>query len=235
MPGLARFGSFRSSSSATGEGRSKAAALLGTETNGFAIHFGDMSMVIRDTTTPANNYSGSPAAKLLGTTLNRVASGLSLGASDNVYLPTSVFPYSATAFTLIAEASTTALSLNSVLAFNSSGTYAAGSGALLRISNNAAVDAGGNSSSVVKTVSPVLTAGQMIKVAASLRTSDNSMSVTNRGQAVATVTTGDWNGTSNRLQFGAITSGGAQALVGVLGWVIFLPRYDTSICASQTA
>lgn len=37
---------------------------LGTETNGFAADFRDMSLAIRDTTTPANAYSGDPNGKL---------------------------------------------------------------------------------------------------------------------------------------------------------------------------
>lgn len=38
--------------------------LLGAETDGFAIDFTDMSMEVRDTTTPANNFSGNPNSKL---------------------------------------------------------------------------------------------------------------------------------------------------------------------------
>ena len=44
--------------------RSGALALLGTETQGMAIALTDMSMVIRDTGTPANNFSGNPNSKL---------------------------------------------------------------------------------------------------------------------------------------------------------------------------
>ena len=232
---LSRVGTFISSSAATGEGRSLAAQLLGTEPNGFAVHFLDMSMVVRDTTTPANNYSGLVAAKLLGTTLNRVATGLSLGASDNVYLPTSAFPYSATAFTVIAEASTTSLTNNAFVALNIGGAYGGGPGALLRIQTSGLTAAGGNATVTTKAISPVLGSGEMIKAAACFRTSDNSVSVTNRGQAVSTITTGDWNGTSDRFQFGAIASGGAQALVGVLKWAVYLPRYDTAEIVSRTA
>ena len=232
---LSRVGTFISSSAATGEGRSLAARLLGTETNGFAVHFVDMSMVVRDTTTPANNYSGPVAAKLLGTTLNRVATGISLGASDNVYLPTSAFPYSATAFTVIAEASTTSLTNNALVALNVGGAYGAGPGALLRIQSNSLTVGAGNATSASKAISPLLGSGEMIKAAACFRISDNSVSVTNRGQAVATITTGDWNGTSDRFQFGAITSGGAQALIGVLKSVVYLPRYDTAESVSRTA
>lgn len=41
-----------------------AAALLGAETQGLAIDFTDLSMVIRDTGTPANVFSGDPNSKL---------------------------------------------------------------------------------------------------------------------------------------------------------------------------
>ena len=232
---LSRVGTFISSSAATGEGRSLAAQLLGTETNGFAIHFLDMSMAVRDTTTPANNYSGLSSAKLLGTSLNRVATGLSLGASDNVYLPTSVFPYSTTAFSIIAKASSTALTNNAPAALNLNGSYSLGAGALIRFQGASAVAVGGSLTSTTKTISPSLSAGEMIKVGACFRTSDNSMSVTNRGLAVATITTGDWNGTSNRFQLGALDSAGTQALVGVLEWIVYLPRYDTAEIVSRTA
>jgi hypothetical protein len=43
---------------------SRALALIGSEPNGVALDFTDMSCVVRDTTTPANNFSGSPAAWL---------------------------------------------------------------------------------------------------------------------------------------------------------------------------
>lgn len=43
---------------------SLAALLLGNEADGLAIDFTDLSMVIRDTTTPANNFVGDPNAKL---------------------------------------------------------------------------------------------------------------------------------------------------------------------------
>lgn len=39
---------------------SRAAALLAAESNGLAIDFTDLSMVVKDTTTPANNYDGTP-------------------------------------------------------------------------------------------------------------------------------------------------------------------------------
>lgn len=43
---------------------SLAASLLGAETQGLAVDFTDMSMVIKDTGTPANNFSGDPNNKL---------------------------------------------------------------------------------------------------------------------------------------------------------------------------
>lgn len=42
----------------------RAAALLAAESNGLAIDFTDLSMVVKDTGTPANNFSGDPNAKL---------------------------------------------------------------------------------------------------------------------------------------------------------------------------
>jgi hypothetical protein len=52
---------FGASSAAT---PTAAAVLLGGEADGLAIDFTDMSMVIRDTTTPANNFAGDPNSKL---------------------------------------------------------------------------------------------------------------------------------------------------------------------------
>jgi hypothetical protein len=43
---------------------SGALRLLGNEPQGLAIDFTDMSMVVRDTGTPANNFSGDPNTKL---------------------------------------------------------------------------------------------------------------------------------------------------------------------------
>jgi hypothetical protein len=45
-------------------GASAATVLLGAETDGLSIDFTDMSAVVRDTGTPANNFIGSPAALL---------------------------------------------------------------------------------------------------------------------------------------------------------------------------
>jgi hypothetical protein len=45
-------------------GSTGASRLLGAATDGLAIDFRDMSMVIRDTATPANNFSGDPNSKL---------------------------------------------------------------------------------------------------------------------------------------------------------------------------
>lgn len=45
-------------------GTSLAGRLLGTEAQGLAIDFTDLSMVIRDTGTPANNFAGNPNNKL---------------------------------------------------------------------------------------------------------------------------------------------------------------------------
>lgn len=60
-----RIGSFMSSSAATGEGAvGGAASLLGSEADGLAIDFTDMTMVIRDTSTPSNVFSGNPNSKL---------------------------------------------------------------------------------------------------------------------------------------------------------------------------
>ena len=62
---LSRIGSFRASSRATGEGSiSGAALMLAAESQGLAIDFTDRSMVIKDTGTPDNVFSGNPNAKL---------------------------------------------------------------------------------------------------------------------------------------------------------------------------
>jgi len=205
-----------------------AARLLGSEADGLAIDFRDMSIVIRDTTTPANNFSGHPSAKLLGDTLTGTSSGLTISALTNIYLPTSAFPYSSTAFSIVAMGATSALAINALVALNASGGYSGGPGALLRIENNSAVTAGGNATAASKGISPLLAANEMIKVGAAFRTAGNNISVTNRGQAVTTIATSDWDGSSNRLQIGAITSGGAQSLLGTLAWLVYLPRYDTA-------
>lgn len=63
--------------SSTGAGR-----LLGTETQGLTIDCADMSMVVRDTGTPANAFSGNPNSKL---TYNSPSTKLILG-SDGLYV-----------------------------------------------------------------------------------------------------------------------------------------------------
>jgi hypothetical protein len=47
-----------------GSAASGAAMLIGAETNGVAIDFSDMSVVVRDTITPANDFTGDPNAWL---------------------------------------------------------------------------------------------------------------------------------------------------------------------------
>lgn len=62
---LVRIGTFASSSVATGEGPTGGAAtLIGSEADGVAIDFRDMTMIIRDTVTGANAFAGAPATKL---------------------------------------------------------------------------------------------------------------------------------------------------------------------------
>jgi hypothetical protein len=58
---IVRPGMFLTGSIGTGEGRagSGALTLLGAETDGVAIDFTDLSIVVRDTVTPANNFSGN--------------------------------------------------------------------------------------------------------------------------------------------------------------------------------
>jgi hypothetical protein len=76
--------------SGVGSGGGLAATLLGTETQGLSIVFTDGSMVVRDTGTPANNYSGSPYAKLTYTApspkMCRQADGVLRYGAHNLYL-----------------------------------------------------------------------------------------------------------------------------------------------------
>jgi hypothetical protein len=84
----------------TGSG---ASILLGNEAQGLAIDFTDLSMVIKDTGTPANAFSGDPNDKLSGPTLTSSATGFTVAASEDISIATSAFPFSATAGTLFAE------------------------------------------------------------------------------------------------------------------------------------
>lgn len=81
-------------------GLGAASALLGAETNGVAIDFTDASMVIRDTVTSANNFSGNPFSKLTFTRGSAAryynSAGLIVSAAINVprydYYPTTLLP-----------------------------------------------------------------------------------------------------------------------------------------------
>lgn len=217
----------------TADGGSIAAALFGAESDGFAIAFKDMSMLIRSG--GVDTFNGSPASKLLGTTLNTSAAGLLVTSSDNVYLPTSEFPYSSTEGLIALRASSSTNNFDVAAALNNGGNYGAGAGALLRINSTSQVAVGGNASTVASTVSPVLSASAMISFGGCIKTAGTTMAACNRGGTVTTAATLDWNGTSNRLQLGTLDAFGAQALTGVIEWIVYLPTYNTTKLQSLTA
>lgn len=96
---------------------SGAAAKLGAELNGIAADFIDRSVVIRDTTTPANDYTGVPSGRL---TINRASTAYYLNsygiltlaaineARDDDHYPVTLLPRG-----LMAEDSRTNLALQS--------------------------------------------------------------------------------------------------------------------------
>ena len=207
--------------------------LLGEEPDGVAMAFVDMSMVIR--VSGVDTFNGSPASKLLGTTLRTSTSGLLLASSDNVYLPTSEFPYSSTEGLIALRASSSTNNFDVAAALNNGGNYAAGPGVLLRINSTSQVAVGGNATTVSSTVSPVLSASEMISFGGCIKTAGTTMAACNRGGTVTTAATLDWNGTSNRLQLGTLDAFGAQALTGVMEWIVYLPTYNTTKLQSLTA
>jgi hypothetical protein len=74
---------------------SGAATLLGSEAQGLAIDFTDASMVIRDTGTPANDYSSTPYGKLTYTSpslkMCRQSSGLYAYGAHNLILQSETY------------------------------------------------------------------------------------------------------------------------------------------------
>ena len=87
-----------------GEGVSIAEALAGTATNVMAISFVDGSMVIRDTTTPANDYNGPYSSKLtINGSLPINPAGALFSDTNNATIATSAFCFSATEGSLAIE------------------------------------------------------------------------------------------------------------------------------------
>jgi hypothetical protein len=85
--------------------QTQADKLIGAETDGLAISFMDGSMVIRDTTTPANNFNGLYTNKLTitGAIAPSLADGAFFDASNYATLATSLMPSLGSAVTIYAE------------------------------------------------------------------------------------------------------------------------------------
>ena len=93
-----------------GEGVSIAEALAGTATNVMAISFVDGSMVIRDTTTPANDYNGPYSSKLtINGSLPINPAGALFSDTNNATIATSAFCFSATEGSLAIECTPTSI------------------------------------------------------------------------------------------------------------------------------
>lgn len=209
-----------------------AAKLLGAAASGWFMDFRDNSMIVRDPGTPANNYEGTPAGKVAGTALRFESvggvQGLLCEATDGYYLPASLFAYSAAAFSLIAKVSMqNAANTNCVIAaLNSSGSFFAGPGTLLRLNSQSGVAGGGSATAVTQAISPALNTNEAVICGAAYRDSDNKCAVSHRGQAPATMATLDWTGGSNRIQIGALNGSGGQPLRGHIYWIGYVPVYD---------
>lgn len=168
----------------------------------------------------AGSFATSPIVNA-GSTVTR--------AADNISIGTGLFPSIAAEVSLYAKVATS-LPINYAIAIalNNAGVYTAGPGFLIRVTSSIVTECGGNLTSVSKAISPSLGFGEFIKIAGGAKVSENLHSITNKGQAVASAATVDWNGTSNRLQIGALTSYGTQVLDGWIAQVVVVPRYDTA-------
>lgn len=159
-------------------------------------------------------------------------------AADSINLASALFPSIAAEFSVVAEIvfEQIASAFGSVaVATNLGGAFTLGSGSLLRISSDTTTDAGGFSTAATKIISPSLGSGTALKLGAAYRDANNKCAITNRGQAVATITTLDWTGTHNRLQLGALNGSGTQALNGYLRKLVLTPRYDEAWIIAGTS
>lgn len=205
---------------------SAADLLLGSELQGLAIDFTDLSMTIRDTTTPANNYQGSPASKLTG--LPAVdPTGLLVTGTPNIYLDTSAFPFNhdeVTFFCKLITANAAGISFEVPVCFNNAGNFGAGPGAMLRLASNTSLQAGGNSTSA--TATGTISNGVPAKIAGTFNDVTNKQAAVINGGTVASNTTTDWTGTdSTRLQIASLNQAGAQAALRVrIQQLLVLPR-----------
>lgn len=163
-----------------------------------------------------------------GSTVTRVV--------DNIYIPTSAFPYSTTQHTMVAEMDSfvTTFGTHRALALNLNGAYGTGNGSSVYLSGATASGMGGNATAITKAISPTLTSNSMIKIAGGMITTGTIQTATNRGQVVASNATSDWTGTSNRLQFGMLQATGAQIINGHLKTAVYIPRYDTAVMVTRT-
>jgi len=154
-------------------------------------------------------------------------------AADNIYLDASALPSTANEYSVAAFVATAVPSLAAAVATNGSGAYGVGNLSLLRFNSQASAAVGGVNSDVFKTFSGGTSGG--VKIGGAFRKSDARMAVTAKGQSVATVTTLDWTGAHNRLQFGALNSSGLQSLNGHIQALVLVPRYDESFIIARTA
>lgn len=154
-------------------------------------------------------------------------------AADNIYLDASALPSTANEYSVAAFVATAVPSLAAAVATNGSGADGVGNLSLLRFNSQASAAVGGVNSDVFKTFSGDTSGG--VKIGGAFRKSDARMAVTAKGQSVATVTTLDWTGAHNRLQFGALNSSGLQSLNGHIQALVLVPRYDESFIIARTA
>jgi hypothetical protein len=151
-------------------------------------------------------------------------------AADNIFILNTAYPFNGDLATFYARISPAiALSNFTAAAYNSSGSYGAGNGLLLRFANSSDVTVstsmGGNATTANKTFAGPLTAGSFVKIAGAADDALNEAVVTANGLTVSTtITTLDWTGSGDRLQIGAITSSGAQALNGHIKEFMMWPR-----------
>jgi hypothetical protein len=124
---------------------------------------------------------------------------------------------------------------NTIVSLNDTGNASSGPSLYVQVFSAGLSAVGWFANVQGKGFSPAASAGNTIKVAGTFATSGTLASVTTQGQAVATSAASTWNGTSNRLQIGAIDGSGTQAANFIIQSVVYIPTYSTAQAISRTA
>lgn len=159
-----------------------------------------------------------------------------LRAVDNIYTPTTNFPYSTSELFLYGEIiwPSTAVSSATIASLNFNGVAATNFPAYIQVSATNSV-AAYFSNSASKSFASTPTAGSTQKIAGTFNTVGTLAAATNQGQAVAVNSASIWNGLTNRLQIGTIVPGTQPATNVIIKKIMVLPVYDTAKAATVTA